>query len=93
MRTEVETRPLPGREAVDYKIRIVRITRTQGFRSSVPHSVGLRGVRHHSIFRLRGVRGACPMAKSYRGLDRQQREDPETLYHIYGERCELMLGG
>eukprot|EP00985_Skeletonema_marinoi_P011996 scaffold5711_cov115-Skeletonema_marinoi.AAC.1 len=86
--------PLPGRKAVgrkavDYKIRIVRVTRTQGFGSSDPHSVGLAERSQTSLCRLREVGGACSMAKSYRGLDRHQREDQETRgqrHHSYTSR-------
>jgi len=41
VRVEDSSVIVPGRKAVDYKIRIVRVTRTQGFGSSDPHSVGL----------------------------------------------------
>ena len=51
-----------------------------------------RGQRHHS-YRSRGVSGACPCGhKLPRVGSSWLGEDRETLYHIYNERCELMLG-
>eukprot|EP00984_Skeletonema_dohrnii_P009511 scaffold3644_cov119-Skeletonema_dohrnii-CCMP3373.AAC.1 len=89
VRVEDSSIIVPGRKAVDYKIRIVRVTRTQGFGSLDPHSVGLAERSQTSLCRLRGVGGACPMAKSYRGLDRHQRDDQETQgqrHHSYRSR-------